>query len=59
MRSGTSGLGRWVTEERAVRRDYASAIGTPPARIVAVWLIAVAIFQRGRGRAAFADIDVG
>ena len=28
----------------------------PPARIVAVWLIAVSLFQRRRGRADFADI---
>jgi DUF3047 family protein len=58
VRSGANGLGRWLTEERAVRADYTAAVGAPPARIVKVWLIAVSHVQRGRGRCAFADIEL-
>ena len=39
--------------------DYARAIGGPaPKRIVAVWLIAVSLFQHGQGVADFAEIEV-
>jgi hypothetical protein len=55
-RSGTTGLGAWQREERAVWQDVASAMGPPPARIVRIWLIAVASFQHGRLRASFSDI---
>ncbi len=44
VRSGTERLGEWFSEERNVWDDYVRAIGTPPAAIVAVWLIAVSIF---------------
>ncbi len=44
VRSGTERLGEWISEERNVWDDYIRAIGTPPAAIVAVWLIAVSIF---------------
>jgi hypothetical protein len=47
VRSGTERLGEWVNEERNVWDDYGRAIGTPPAGIVAVWLIAVGIFALG------------
>jgi len=56
VRSGPAGLGEWQREQRHVRADYAQAIGDPPERIVAVWLIAVSIFQKGEGAADFADI---
>lgn len=57
VRSGETGLQSWVDEERAVLDDYARAIGGPlPQRIVAVWLIAVTLFQRGRGEADYANI---
>lgn len=59
VRSGPAGLGRWVDEDRPVRADYAAAVGTPPERIVRVWLIAVSHVQRGRGRGAFAGIEIG
>lgn len=55
-RSGAAGLGRWQREARRVRADYAAAIGEPPDRIVAVWLIALSLFQHGRGRGCFADV---
>ena len=56
VRSGPEGLGAWHAEERALRTDYARAVGEPPARIVGVWLIAVSLFQKGSGAADFADI---
>ncbi len=56
VRSGAEGLGAWQTEQRDVLADYARTMGEPPARIVAVWLIAVSMFQHGRGEAEFADI---
>lgn len=50
-RSGTADVGRWVDEERRVLADHRGAIGgAPPARVVAAWLIAVSVFQGGRGR---------
>ena len=56
VRSGAEGLGLWQSERRNVFADYVRAIGEPPARIVAVWLIAVSLFQHGRGEAEFTDI---
>ncbi len=59
VRSGTQGLGTWLTESRGVRADYAAAIGEPvPRRVVAVWLIAVSLFKHGIGEADFADISL-
>ena len=58
VRSGFADAGRWVEERRDVYADVARALGTPPRRIVAAWLIAVATFQHGRARAAFEAIRV-
>jgi len=58
VRTGGEGLGQWQSERRNVFADYSRAIGTPPARIVAVWLIAVSLFQHGRGEAELADITL-
>jgi hypothetical protein len=58
VRSGSEGLGRWQSETRSLAADARRALGALPARAVAVWLIAVAVFQHGRGRAAFADITL-
>lgn len=58
VRTGTRDVGRWVDEERAVRSDYERAVGEPPERIVGVWFIAVSLFQRGRGRCAYRDIEI-
>lgn len=59
VRSGEAGLGKWQSERRSVAADYAKAIGGPaPERIVAVWLIAVSLFQHGRAVADFAEIEV-
>lgn len=56
VRSGPAGLGAWHAEARNVHADYRAAVGDPPARIVAVWLIAVSVFAHGRGVGEFADI---
>ena len=56
LRSGADGLGEWYDESRPIAADYRTAVGEPPARIVGVWLIAVALFRRGRAQATFADI---
>jgi len=59
VRSGASDLGAWLAEERNVFADYRRAIGgTPPARIVGIWLLGVSVFQRSAGAAAFGDITV-
>jgi hypothetical protein len=58
VRSGTAQLGSWLTEQRSVLSDYATAVGSPPQRIVKVWLIAVTLFQRHTGRCAFRDITL-
>jgi len=59
VRAGRTELGRWLAEEQPVLADYARAIGgAPPARIIGVWLIAVAAFQRRRGRCEYRSIRV-
>jgi len=56
VRSGPAGLGEWQDERRSVQADYRRAIGEPPRRVVAAWLIATSVFQHGTGRAEFAEI---
>lgn len=56
VRSGAEGFGVWHAAERRVADDYRAAVGPAPDRIVAAWLIAVSIFGRRRGRAAFSDV---
>ncbi|TAM09533.1 MAG: DUF3047 domain-containing protein [Nevskiaceae bacterium] len=57
VRSGNTQLGQWLDESRTVYPDYQAAIGgVMPTRIVRVWLISVSLFQRGEGRAAYANI---
>jgi hypothetical protein len=53
VRSGPDGLGQWHAEARDVERDYREILGSEPGRIVAVWLIAVSLFQHGEGSAEF------
>ena len=48
-------LGTWLSEERDLYADYRHYIGEPPRRVVRLWLIAVSLFQRRRGRASFRD----
>lgn len=57
LRSGEAGIGDWHDEARPLLEDYRRAIGGPdPARVVAVWLIAVSVFQGGTGEADYAAI---
>jgi hypothetical protein len=56
VRSGSAQLGTWLAEERSLWSDYTRAVGEPPGRITAVWLIAVSVFQKGRGAADFSDV---
>ena len=58
VRSGLDDLGQWCAEERGVYGDVARAMGAPPARIVALWLICVATFQHGVARATFTDLEL-
>jgi hypothetical protein len=53
VRSGPAGLGTWIDERRDVHADAARALGAAPARIVAVWLIGISLFQR-----TIASVDV-
>jgi hypothetical protein len=57
VRSGKAELGFWLAEDQPVLTDYRSAIGgSPPTRIVGVWLIAVAAAQRRRGECEYRAI---
>jgi len=58
VRCGARQLGQWVNEERDVWRDYTRAVGLAPSGIVAVWLIAVSIFQHGQGRCEYRAIEL-
>ena len=59
VRSGEAELGRWRDEEQPVLTDYEKAIdGGPPKRIVGVWLLGVAAFQRRLGEAEFSRIEL-
>lgn len=58
IRSGREGLGEWFSEERDVHRDYLDFIGgTPPARIIKVWLIALSMFQGREGDCQYSGIE--
>lgn len=59
VRSGDDRLQTWYDEERNVHVDVAESMGPPPARITAVWLIAVSTFQHRTARASFAGITLG
>lgn len=56
VRSGSDGLGAWVDERCDVHADSARALGRIPSHIVAVWLIAVSLFQRNLASADFRRI---
>ncbi len=59
VRSGTAQLGQWLAERRSIAADYRAAIGGElPRRIVAVWLIANSVFQRGEGKCVYRDITL-
>lgn len=57
VRTGAADLGRWLDESQPIAADYRRAIGGAlPQRIVAVWLIAVSVFQGGSGACDYAKI---
>ncbi|WP_420467935.1 DUF3047 domain-containing protein [Panacagrimonas sp.] len=57
VRSGTEQLGQWLDERRNLQDDYRKAIGDDlPKRVVAVWLIANTVFQRGEGKCEYRNI---
>ena len=57
LRNDHEKLGHWLQERRSLLADYRRAIGgEPPERVVAVWLIANSVFQRGEGRCRYRDI---
>jgi hypothetical protein len=58
VRSGASELGQWIDEERDIFEDYRRIIGGPARSVVRVWLIAISLHQRGRGRCEYARITV-
>ncbi len=58
VRSGTEGIGRWLAESRNLHDDYVAILKEQPGRIVAVWLIAVSLFQHGEGRAEIGPICI-
>ena len=49
IRSGEECLGHWLSERRNIYEDYRLYMGSPPERIVRVWLIASSRWQRLRG----------
>jgi hypothetical protein len=71
-RSGTSELGRWCDDERAIQQYYERFIGTvakpdarhdprlvaPPTKIVRVWLIANTVFHRKEAKCSFGAIEL-
>ena len=58
-RSGTSELGKWISEEKNILDYYRKAIGGPlPKRITHVWLIGVSLFQHVEGRSEFGEIEL-
>ena len=57
VRSGTQELGRWQGESRSLLADCEQALGAaPPREVVALWLIAVSVFQGGVGRCRYRAI---
>jgi Protein of unknown function (DUF3047) len=58
VRSGMERLGQWVSEERNLWDDYRRAIGTPPAAIVAVWLIGVSIFAHTTAYCEYSALEL-
>lgn len=61
IRSGIEGLGEWWSEERDLYADYERYIGAGggmPTRIVRVWLISNAVFQRLEGEMTVRGIEI-
>lgn len=59
LQSGTAGLGQWGSHNRQILQDYEKTIpGRAPKRIVAVWIITNAVFDRQPAEAYFADVVI-
>ena len=58
IRAQNDRLGQWYAETRNVYHDVSEAMGPPPARITAIWLIALSTFQHRVARASFAGITL-
>lgn len=58
IRSHNDSLGLWYAENRNVYDDVLEAMGPPPTRITAVWLIALSTFHHRIAQASFADIKL-
>ena len=58
VRSGRTGLGAWLSEKRNLFEDYQRYMGSPPARIVRVWLIAGSRWQRFEGEMSVKNIKL-
>jgi hypothetical protein len=59
VRSGSSGIGEWQTEERALRADRDKAIGgATPQEVVRVWLIVTCVCGGGEAPGSYADIEL-
>ena len=56
VRTKQDDYGTWLKDSRHVYRDVQISQGKPPAKIVAIWLIAVSTFSHHRLRATFKDI---
>ena len=60
IRSDPSELGKWLSEERNLKADYARYIGGEmPSSITQVWLISNSLFQGGVGKGRIANISIG
>ncbi len=58
IRSHHDNLGQWYTEHRNVYDDVNEAMGPPPEKITAIWLIALSTFHHRIARASFARITL-
>jgi hypothetical protein len=58
VRSGPAGLGAWHDERRDLHADALRWFGAHPGDVVRVWLIAVSVFKRQRGKCAYAAIEL-
>ncbi len=59
VRSGSAGLGEWHSEERAIARDRAGAIGgATPREVVRVWLIVTCLAGGGKARGSYGEIEL-
>ena len=58
VRSQGDEIGKWYSERRNIFDDVKESMGPPPAKITAVWLIALSTFQHRTARARFTDIKL-